>query len=58
MNVADPVWKNLAVYFSSLWNWIDVVAIVLFLPGMVIRWSFYDGHNPGTPSTSPLPTVS
>ena len=33
----DPVWKNLAIYFGSFWNWIDVIAILLFLPGMVIR---------------------
>jgi len=43
---SDPIWKNLAIYFGSFWNWIDVVAILLFLPGMVLRWLFYDGNNP------------
>ena len=42
----DPLQKNLGAYFGSFWNWIDVLAILLFVPGAVLRWFFYDGNTP------------
>ncbi|XP_063713195.1 transient receptor potential cation channel subfamily M member 8-like [Symsagittifera roscoffensis] len=43
---SDPLQKNLGAYFGSFWNWIDVLAILLFVPGAVLRWFFYDGNTP------------
>ena len=44
--ILDPIWTNLTIYFGSFWNLIDVTAIILFIPAMVLRWFFYENDDP------------
>ena len=44
ITILEPTFrKKLKVFFNDMWNIVDIIAIVLFLPGLLIRFQTNTG---------------